>query len=638
MSSPRTVPFSARQGEQNPLDTFRVYNYYPLAEAGYSEYETLPLLKPAVPQEGYHRVVRPLSITPEQCCSINDGFGEINLDTLVHAAWSWVLAHYRDTEEVVVGALFADSGEENQRGIHSSKVTYSSAVLYNCPPEQPVSEWVADVQCHLNYARTRFNDVSDSAQPDYADNPTTPLFDSLVTISSTPALEQDPQIVDRAPLILSGLGCSFLLTTNRFTENTELVLVYNQGIVDHQAAHQLLLQTDTVLQQIVVHLQNSSPQPGHEHCVGDLEWLNDHQRDQILFQFNHCTRSDIVAEGNDDSIALAHEQVFQWSDVHPGNLAVVHQRDQVTYHVLHQRATTLAFRLHQDHHVQPKARVMIFMDKCVHMVTGMLGVLLTGAAFVPVDIQFPLDRVRYILEDSQCHVVVTTHQGAALLEGIYHGPLVVIGEGQGEECTPAAEPMLPRASPDDLAYMIYTSGTTGKPKGVLLEHRGLAHIVKIPQRAESITPGVRVFQSFAVAFDAFLYETLVTLANGGTLVLPGEDPLADLHGVHILTATPSFLAMVEPDLYPDIRLIVSVGEACPQRLRRQWGERCIFANGYGPTECTVFTHFGIMEVDRHVTIGHPLPGLTSYVVDEQLRLLPVGVVGELLIGGVGVAR
>ncbi len=210
--------------------------------------------------------------------------------------------------------------------------------------------------------------------------------------------------------------------------------------------------------------------------------------------------------------------------------------------------------------------------------------------------------------------------------------------------TPAPDrpDLVTRLQPDDLCYVVYTSGSTGTPKGVAVAHRGVANMVVQLADLFGVRPGIRVLQFANWAWDAAVGEILTTLAAGATLVLApdqvrhGGEHLASLlreHQIAVATLTPSVLAALPHHDLPDLRTVVAVGETCPPDLVRRWarpGRR--FLNGYGPTEATVAVSVGECHPGEEVTIGRPLHGVTTRVLAEAGRA------GELLVGGVGLAR
>ncbi|KAJ1959759.1 hypothetical protein H4R35_007611, partial [Dimargaris xerosporica] len=196
---------------------------------------------------------------------------------------------------------------------------------------------------------------------------------------------------------------------------------------------------------------------------------------------------------------------------------------------------------------------------------------------------------------------------------------------------------LPTIQPNHLAYILYTSGSTGQPKGVMIEHHSLATLAQQASKCTGIQPGSRHLQMLALTFDGSLGDIFLSLCHGATLVLSQEitEQLAQVDSTII---TPSLLAMLDPLHYPNLTTITVAGEALPRDLATKWSQSCALINGYGPTENTVFTTCGRFQANASVTIGRPFGQSEVYILDARLKPAPVGVVGELYIGGGGLMR
>ncbi|MBW0451295.1 AMP-binding protein, partial [Paraburkholderia phenoliruptrix] len=201
---------------------------------------------------------------------------------------------------------------------------------------------------------------------------------------------------------------------------------------------------------------------------------------------------------------------------------------------------------------------------------------------------------------------------------------------------------------DNLAYIIYTSGSTGRPKGAMLSHRGLHNLVSEQIRQFQIGPKIRVGQFASPAFDAAVSEIAITLCAGATLVLPSANNLSnverfhaliDAHRINVVTVTPSLLATL-PAIPSCLETVVSVGESLPRGLMRRLAAQCRVLNAYGPTEATVCATISApLSASSHsVSIGRPIRNTHTYVLDDALNEVPIGVPGELYLGGVGVGR
>ncbi len=269
----------------------------------------------------------------------------------------------------------------------------------------------------------------------------------------------------------------------------------------------------------------------------------------------------------------------------------------------------------------PRQLVAISLERGFAQVVAQMGALEAGGAYVPVDPSYPEERREYMLADSGAGVVVNG-------EGI-------LKRGAGREV-------------DGLAYMIYTSGSTGRPKGTMLRHEGLCNLARWQQRAFGITRESRVLQFAPSSFDASVWETFMALANGATLVLGRQEVLGSMEALYGLlkqervthvTLPPTVLGALEAEGLPDLQVVIAAGEACGRELVEKWGKGRRFFNAYGPTETTVCASAYECKVGEGVApaIGRPIANMQMWVLDKWGRPAPVGVSGELHIGGVGLA-
>jgi non-ribosomal peptide synthetase-like protein len=322
----------------------------------------------------------------------------------------------------------------------------------------------------------------------------------------------------------------------------------------------------------------------------------------------------------------------------------------LTYEQVDARANQLARHL-LARRIGPGHRVALLFDDPVHTYIGMLAVLKAGAAFVPLDVAFPADRIAYIIEDSGAIAVLSmSHLRGQLTDA---RALVIALDDMAERIDHESPRPLGSVHPalpaDDLAYVIYTSGSTGRPKGVAIRHSSIVNFVRVASEVYEVRPEDRMYQGLTIAFDFSFEEIWVPWAVGATLVPkpPGGSLLgADLHTflierrVTAMCCVPTLLATLEDDL-PALRFLLVSGEACPQDLITRWHrpERR-FLNVYGPTEATVTATWTEVHPDRPVTIGVPLPTYATVVLDpdDPRRALPPGEVGEIGIAGIGLAQ
>ena len=349
---------------------------------------------------------------------------------------------------------------------------------------------------------------------------------------------------------------------------------------------------------------------------------------------------------------LLHKLFEKAAAADPDKTALIACDKTLTYSELNGNANRIAYYL-MDKGVKPGDSIVLLLPRRSSFFEAMFGVLKTGAAFVPCDPEYPAERISHITDDSGSRFIITTEDHASdypaekvlLIDSLY--------DSDNTENPDVA------VTGDDLAYMIYTSGSTGKPKGVMLRHEGICNYL-LPHPANMHIYKIRKLVSAylsvtTVSFDMSFKEHTAALCNGKTLVFADEnemnDPraLAELmekHHVDCINATPSRLQQYmefKPfrERLGSCKVVLSGGEAYPISLRnaiKECSDDIIIINTYGPTEITVSSNAAIINETDHIHIGRPLLNYSEYIVDSDLNLLPRGVIGELLIGGAGVAK
>jgi amino acid adenylation domain-containing protein len=394
--------------------------------------------------------------------------------------------------------------------------------------------------------------------------------------------------------------------------------------------------------------------------VETLPLLTDAERHQVLVEWNDTDAAWPTA-------ATLHSLFETQAARRPNAIAVQCDGASLTYSELDRRANRLAWRL-RARGVVPDTLVGVCLEKSVDTVATLLGILKAGGAYLPLDPSYPDDRLAFILEDSGAKLVVTEADLVERLTGGIRSRIpgreldVIVGAEQwsdGADARDDAPP--PSASPSSLCYVIYTSGSTGRPKGALIEHRNVVRLLFNDrfQFQFSERDVWTVFHSFS--FDFSVWEMYGALLYGGRLVVVprrvAQDPRAFLtllaaEGVTVLNQVPSaFYGLMREELSQPtpslsvLRYVIFGGEALQPALLREWKERypsTTLINMFGITETTVhvtFKEIGVSEIENGASnIGGPIPTLTLYVLDDHLQPVPVGVTGELCVGGAGVAR
>ncbi|GAA5052638.1 amino acid adenylation domain-containing protein [Nocardia callitridis] len=348
---------------------------------------------------------------------------------------------------------------------------------------------------------------------------------------------------------------------------------------------------------------------------------------------------------------------------HGDRVAVRSDGGEVTYAELDRRANRLA-RVLIARGIGVDDRVALGLTRSLDSVTTALAVAKAGAAFVPVDPRYPADRIRHMLTDAECTVGVTVSAEASTLRGatvsangnggthtewLLLDDLDVRTELDIRDDTTVTDAERRRSTGiADLAYVIYTSGSTGTPKGVAVTNGGVSNFADELRDRMAVDTDSRTLHFASPSFDAAVLDLLLAIGSGATMVLCppdvyGGDELGALMERERIThtfMTPAALATVDRDRWalPDLRAVMVGGEACAPDLVARWAPGRRMFNGYGPTETTIVITISELTPDRPVTIGSLVRDARALVLDERLRPVPVGVPGELYLGGYGVAR
>ncbi|MCX5202704.1 amino acid adenylation domain-containing protein [Streptomyces sp. NBC_00237] len=394
-------------------------------------------------------------------------------------------------------------------------------------------------------------------------------------------------------------------------EGLRATLEYATDLFDHTTAQQLLNR--------ILHVLTTTATNPTTH-INTIDLLTPHEHQQLTHWNNTTTHQPPTTL----------PELFEAQATRtPDHTALVFQNESLSYAELNTRANQLAHHLITQG-AGPEHLIALTLPRTPDLITAQLAILKTGAAYLPIDPQYPQPRITYMLNDAQ--------------------PLLVLDSptmDQDHTHHPHTNPETPTHTHHP-AYVIYTSGSTGQPKGVVVTHQGIAGLVGAQAERFGIGPGSRVLQFASPSFDASVSEWATALLTGATLVLaPAEElmpgqPLTDLvarQGVTHLTLPPAALAQQPADSLPPGVTLVLAGEAAPGELIGRWAPGRRLINAYGPTEMTVCaTMSEPLEGSAVPPIGRPIQNARAHVLDAHLRPVPVGVVGELYVTGPGMAR
>ncbi|MCU0532504.1 MAG: amino acid adenylation domain-containing protein [Hydrococcus sp. Prado102] len=459
-----------------------------------------------------------------------------------------------------------------------------------------------------------------------------PLFQVGFALENVPMGSLELPGLTLAPLEFESVTAKYDLTLSIKETQSELIgsWEYNSDLFDAATIARMVKHFQTLLEGIAANPQQR---------ISQLSFLSESERHQLLVEWN-----DTQVEYAQKCIhQLFEEQVEQTPDA----VAVVFEDRQLTYRELNSRANQLAHYL-QGLGVGAEVLVGICVDRSLETIVGLLGILKAGGAYVPLDPAYPQERLTYMLTDSQVQVLLTQEKLLAKLPK-HSARTICLDTDWGIMAKESAKNPVSGVQSENLAYVIYTSGSTGKPKGVLITHRGIGNLAAAQIQAFDVRSRSRVLQFASFSFDASVSEIFMALCAGATLYLGEKDSLLpgtaliellQSEAITHVTLPPSVLAVLPTEELPDLQAIVVAGEACSAKLVAQWSKNRHFFNAYGPTESTVCATISpdLTNSSSQPHIGRPIANTQIYILDSHLQPVPIGVPGELHIGGVGLAR
>ncbi|PSM49201.1 non-ribosomal peptide synthetase [Chroococcidiopsis sp. CCALA 051] len=431
-------------------------------------------------------------------------------------------------------------------------------------------------------------------------------------------------------------------------------VAYNTDLFDASTIARMLAHFQALLEGIVTNPDTR---------IANLPLLSAAEYHQLLVAWNQTSC---------DYPDLCIHQLFQAQAARmPDATAVVFADEQLTYQELDRRANQLAQYL-QQLGVTSESLVGICLDRSLEMVIGILGIWKAGGAYIPLDPNYPSDRLKFMLDDTQVAIVLTQSSLAPLFQeswgnrtepGNEEPELApVFQESWGDRlicldtdwktiATYDDETPNSNVTANNLAYVIYTSGSTGKPKGVLVEHRGLCNVVQAQIQVFKLQPKNRILQFSSLNFDASVFEMLLAFGVGASLYIPPKTarlPGAELvqflqdKAIDTTILPPAVLAILPTAELPTLQTVISGGEAVKHEIVQQWAVGRRFFNAYGPTEATIWATVAQLSAtdnnDNKPSIGRPISNTQIYLLDSHLQPVPIGIVGELYISGDGLAR
>ncbi|WP_205625370.1 amino acid adenylation domain-containing protein [Flavobacterium sp. ABG] len=565
----------------------------------------------------------------------------VTLFMVMLSAFKVLLARYSGQDDICVGTPIANRTQSELEGMIGFFVN-TLALRTDLGSNPSFSELLGRVKEttleSYDHQLVPFEKVVDRVVTT-RDRSMTPLFQVMFVLQNTPeeATGTVLEDIEISNYEFETFGSKFDLTFNVSENSNGIALnmgyctdLFDKGTIDRMLLH---------YQELLVDIVNDINQP-----IGSLTMLTADEKHQLLTVFNDTA----LAYPKDKSLVdLFEEQVKKTPDA----IAVVYEGAELSYKELNEKSNQLGSYL-REQGVQADTLVGICVERRLEMLVGILGILKSGGAYVPIDPDYPSDRITYMLQDAGMNLVLSSIASHKVLAEHTHLKVVLLDKDWDVISGYSAEDYSGLVAPNHLAYVIYTSGSTGRPKGVMIEHTNSINLVTSQVNTFAIDSSDVVLQFSNFAFDASVEQIFITLCSGSKLILVNKETILDTENLldfidvqkitHFHT-TPSMLSTlpVRTDL-KSLRRIVVGGEICNKDLMEAWNEGYSFYNKYGPTETTVTSTISFYDKgtcnDREINIGRPIGNTQIYILDSQLSLVPVGVVGELCIGGSGVSR
>ena len=571
---------------------------------------------------------------------------QLTVNTVVQGALAVLLSRYSGSEDVVFGATVSGRsaalpGIETMVGLFINTLP----VRVHVSPSHSVVRWLTELQeqqvIQREYEYTPLFEIQKWSEVPAGG----PLFNTLLVFENIP-LENGGDLM-AGPV---GLNVQRVAGSRDGETNYPLTVVIIPGRTlqvrftydtAHYATEPITRMVGHFRQVLAGMVEGEASQR-----LAAIPLVTEAERQQLLVEWND---TETTYPPNETLASLFEGQVRR----SPDQVALVFEDEELTYTELNRRANRLAHHL-QKLGVGPDVLVGVFMERSIEMVVSLYATIKAGGAYLPVDPEYPAERIAFMLEDARPAIILTQEKLRSKLTHAQH-VIVLDGDRAFLSGEPASNPE-PTAGPENLAYVIYTSGSTGQPKGVMNAHQGIVNRLQWMQDAYRLDESDCVLQKTPFSFDVSVWEFFWALQVGARLVVarPGghrdNTYLVDLiraHGITTLHFVPSMLQLwVEERGLSEcssLQQVICSGEALPYELQQRFFERvdAELENLYGPTEAAVDVTYWHCERDSSleiVPIGRPVANTQIYILDKNLEPVPEGVAGELHIGGVQVAR
>ena len=565
---------------------------------------------------------------------------EITRFMLIHACFAWVLAKYSNQNDIVIGTPVANRLDKNIENVIGFFVN-TLVLRVECVGSVRFSSFLKHVR-EINLDAQANQDIPfdllvDKLNPE-RDTQVHPLFQVLFSMNTNNTQQLELPGLSAKPLPSKYLDeeisprFDLVLQANEVEEQLVLNLQFDSALFDESVIQNICRSLSLVICNAI----SDSELPLSELPVLDTRQTNRLQSTLVNTE---------IPFSDDCSIHQAFRNVVeQFSE----KTAVQADGRTWCYSEIDQLSSSIADLLMLKG-VTSGDIVGISTVRNADMIIGMLGILKCGAAYLPLDPEYPPKRTQAMVEDSRISHVVCHSETIELFSSL---PVESVDITENRlldftQQTISDHERLVGSSALDLAYVIYTSGSTGKPKAVMLSHRGIVNLAEFQQRYFNVTQQSKVLHFASINFDAATWEWVMALLSGACLVIANESDRKEPNRVSKLimesqishvTLPPAFLQMLDHEIDYPLEVIVVAGEDYESRLQEKWCDKVKFYNAYGPSETSICASVSSVLGKTDINIGRPIQNTQLYVLNDEQQLQPIGTPGELYIGGVGLAR
>ena len=555
------------------------------------------------------------------------------------AAFETLLYRYTGQDDILIGSPIAGRTHPETReliGLFINTMVLRADLSNNPTFRELVARVRQAAYSSYENQDVPFEKLVEELQPQ-RDLSHSPLFQVMFILQSQPLPGLKLHNLRSSPIVeINPKTSKFDITISLIEQEGALTTVfeYNPDLFDAATISRMAEHYEELLKGIL-----KDP----DQHLADLPVLTQTEKYQLLVDWNNTELNypaDVCVS------KLFEKQVSQ----SPAATAVTFEDKSLTYQQLNEQANQLAHHL-KTLGVKPDTLVGIYMERSLEMVVGLLGILKAGGAYVPLDPAFPSDRLEFMLSDSNAAILITQESLADQLAAPQELKLVCIDKDWTIIARESTENLATQAKPEDLAYVIYTSGSTGRPKGVQIQQQSLVNFLTSMRREPGMTEQDALLSVTTLSFDIAGLEIFLPLTTGARLELVSRETATDgvqlmaaleTCGATVMQATPiTWRMLIDAGWQGNHQLkILCGGEALPLDLAKQILARCgSLWNMYGPTETTIWSTLRqVWPDDTEISIGKPIGNTKCYILDSHMQPVPVGVSGDLYIGGDGLAR